>query len=247
MVSFADIRDGIGPRGKTFHSAPIPGLSTELSDDTSERGRYYTTPEGNVYPSVTTVLGRALDKSSLLQWKARVGEEEAKRVGNQAKTRGTAIHTLAERYLNNERDYLRGPLSSNKAVFGPMREVLDQHVDNIIGCEIPLYNDAHRTAGRIDLAAEYDGSPSVIDFKTSKRIKDKGHILSYFLQVGEYCNMLAARLIELGHQEMVAKLRGVLIIGVDGERAAQVFAMGHRETMAYSRKAAEIFSSRPAE
>ena len=71
----------------------------EMSADTSDKGRFYTTPSGAVLPSVTTVLS-VQDKSGLDAWRKRVGEAEANRVMNQAATRGTAVHQLAEDVLS---------------------------------------------------------------------------------------------------------------------------------------------------
>ena len=74
----------------------------ELESETTSEGRYYLTPKGVRLPSVTTVLGRKLDKTALLEWRAKVGEEEAKRITTKAASRGTAIHLIAEKYLLNQ-------------------------------------------------------------------------------------------------------------------------------------------------
>ena len=42
--------------------------------------RHYQTPTGEKYPSVTTVISAMSDKSALIAWRKRVGEEEANRV-----------------------------------------------------------------------------------------------------------------------------------------------------------------------
>jgi genome maintenance exonuclease 1 len=44
-------------------------------------------------------------------------------------------------------------------------------------------------AGRVDLIAEWDGVLSVIDFKTSKKIKKKEDIQDYFAQCTAYSGM----------------------------------------------------------
>ena len=64
--------------------------------------RQYRTPEGLLYPSVTTVLGAAADKSGLDAWRKAVGEEEANRVSARAARRGTAVHSLCEKLVLNE-------------------------------------------------------------------------------------------------------------------------------------------------
>jgi genome maintenance exonuclease 1 len=48
-------------------------------------------------------------------------------------------------------------------------------------------------AGRVDCIAEYDGKLSVIDFKTSKAIKDEKDIQEYFMQATAYAIMFQER------------------------------------------------------
>ena len=56
-------------------------------------------------PSVTTILAQTLPadkKNKLEEWKKSVGEEQANRIKNEAANRGTAIHTVLEKYLLGE-------------------------------------------------------------------------------------------------------------------------------------------------
>ena len=62
--------------------------------------RYYVTPEGKHYPSVTTVTG-LLNRVWLKKWKKAVGEEKANKISRKASTRGTRYHHLQEDFLNN--------------------------------------------------------------------------------------------------------------------------------------------------
>ena len=52
----------------------------ELPSETINDCRYYTTPTGEKYPSVTTVIGKYSDKRGLYEWRKRVGEAEANRI-----------------------------------------------------------------------------------------------------------------------------------------------------------------------
>jgi genome maintenance exonuclease 1 len=52
--------------------------------------------------------------------------------------------------------------------------------------EAKLYSDHLQVAGTVDCIAEYDGCLSVVDFKTSARIKEKTEISSYFIQCAAY-------------------------------------------------------------
>lgn len=163
--------------------------------------RHYQTPVGT-FKSVTTILGEKLDKSGLLAWKKRVGEEEAARVSTQASRRGTAIHNLAEAYLMNDENWKKGAMPVNLDTFSRIRPILDLNVGSVYGIEIPLYSARLKTAGTCDLLAGYCGINSVVDFKTSKRIKKEEDIEGYFLQAAAY-SWCAQELTELKFPQIV--------------------------------------------
>lgn len=150
--------------------------------------RYYVTPAGN-FKSVTTILGERLDKTWLTAWKNRVGEEEVSKVSTQAARRGTAIHELAESYLKNEPNWKRGAMPVNLETFSRIRPILDRNIGTIYGVEVPLYSARLKAAGTCDLLAGFNGINSVVDFKTSKRIKTEDDIESYFVQATAYAMM----------------------------------------------------------
>ncbi len=167
----------------------LPDLTAEMTD----RGRFYSTPEGKKYPSVTTILGAGGDHTWLDEWKERVGEEEVKRVSGQAARRGTAVHELAERYMLNDPHYTKGHMPSNIASFNYIKPFLDKHIGLIAGLELPLYSDFLRAAGRSDCIAKWDGIWSIVDFKTSKRAKTRDDIPNYFMQESCYAYMFFER------------------------------------------------------
>jgi len=71
---------------------------------TNSGGRKYLIPNGNLYyPSITTLLGN-LSKKAIMEWRDRIGHEEADRISRQAAGRGTAVHAVCENYVNNNPD-----------------------------------------------------------------------------------------------------------------------------------------------
>ena len=189
-MNFASLKSKQAKRGRYFRPQLLELPSIEAT--TTSEGRYYHTPEGDL-PSVTTVLGRKLDKSGLEAWRARVGEEEANRISTIATRRGSAIHDLAEKYLLDRDDYTTGAMPVNIATFETLRPILDSRVTDVKCIEGALWSNTLNTAGRVDLIASFDAIPSIIDFKTSKRIKTDSDILSYFLQATCYSMMLEER------------------------------------------------------
>jgi ATP-dependent exoDNAse (exonuclease V) beta subunit len=165
----------------------------ELSSETTDNGRFYTTPEGKRYPSVTTVLSKGTDQSWKDEWIARVGKEEAERISRKATTRGTAVHELVEQYLRNNPSYTKGHMPSNVMSFKKIQGFLDSHIGSIAGLEVPLYSDKLKVAGRVDCIAEWDSVWSIVDFKTSKKEKAKEDIHGYFLQCAAYAMMMFER------------------------------------------------------
>lgn len=69
-----------------------------------------------------------------------------------------------------------------------MRKLVDR-IDNIHCLETPLYSNFLQTAGTVDCIGEFDGKLSVIDFKTSSRVKGRDDIHNYFEQTAAYAVM----------------------------------------------------------
>jgi len=86
---------------RKFNHTPLDLGYEDLLAETASTGRTYVCPEGNRYPSITTVLS-ILSRDSIAKWRKKVGEEEANRVSHRASTRGTAVHDIVEKYLDNE-------------------------------------------------------------------------------------------------------------------------------------------------
>ena len=168
-----------------FNHVDMPVKLQELECETLPTGRTYLTPDGNKYPSITTVLGH-LSKAGIQAWRQRVGEEVANKISTQAATRGTAVHTLAEDYLNNEENWSKGAMPSNIFSFNQIKPILDNRVNNIWAQEVPLYSDKFKIAGRVDCIAEFDGELTIIDFKTARKPKEEKWIQNYFMQAAFY-------------------------------------------------------------
>lgn len=192
--------------------------------------RHYQTPVGT-FKSVTTILGEKLDKTGLLEWKERVGEVEAARVSGIAARRGTAIHALAEAYLMNDPNWKRGAMPVNLDTFSRIRPVLDRYIGSIYGVEIPLYSARLKAAGTCDLLAGFDGINSVVDFKTSKRVKREEDIEGYFLQATAY-SLMAEELTDLRFPQIA------IIMSVD-DAETQLFVKPRDQ---YVERVLEIFA-----
>lgn len=169
-------------------------LLPELSAETLPNGiRYYTTPDNNVYPSITTCLG-ILSEDAIKNWQNRIGIEKANTITEHAAERGTALHNILEAFLKNEPlIFPEDPNSRVRVMFNRMKRILLSKVDNILAQEVPLYSDSLGVAGRCDCIAEFNGILSIIDFKSAIKLKKEDWITSYFLQTTAYSLMLEER------------------------------------------------------
>lgn len=159
----------------------------EITDKTTNGKRWYTLPDGRSYPSITTVLGHE-EKPWLNEWKESLGKERAEAETERCADRGTAVHLMAERYLNNADNVMEDQEQQNIELFNQLRLQLKK-IDNIRAQEVPLYSDRLKVAGRVDLVAEYDGTLAIIDFKTSTNNKKDSMVQDYFLQCTAYAIM----------------------------------------------------------
>ena len=153
-------------------------------------GRRYVTLDGNAYPSVTTVLS-ILNEEKIAAWRAKVGEEKANQIGTQAANRGTAVHSIIEKYLHGEdtTDFMPHVQQSLQN----LKPLIDKHVTKVFATECPLYSDHLKLAGTCDAILEWDGVPTIVDWKTSRRPKKKTDIPNYFCQLAAYAVMREER------------------------------------------------------
>ena len=170
------------------HQKIVPSLIPKLKTKTINKNRFYVTPEGNEYPSITTVLS-IRNKKGLVEWRKRVGNDVANYVAGKAASRGTKVHHMCEDYLNNEdinhhqKDFLPW------CIFTQLKNKVLCNIDNIYAQECGLYSDKYKVAGRVDCIAEYNNVLSIIDFKTSTKERNDAWNENYYIQGSAYAEM----------------------------------------------------------
>ena len=158
---------------------------TEISTKTIDKKRYYVTPEGNKFISITTLLGHFKQKS-IAQWRKRVGEKEANRITAESSSNGTRMHSGLELYLDGKDHKQYVETKEEKNQFDCIKNHLDNYLQETWYQEVPLYSNQLGVAGRVDLIGLYKESPAIIDFKTSRKLKKKEWIEDYFMQATFY-------------------------------------------------------------
>ena len=151
--------------------------------------RYYKVPDEEEFlklVSITSITSH-FNKEIFINWRKRVGTEEADRITKRATSRGTDMHTLVEHHLKNEDLPKVQPISD--FLFKISKEKL-KNINNIHALEGSLYSKHLGIAGTVDCIAEYDGELAIIDFKTSAKPKPREWIEHYFVQCMAYGCML---------------------------------------------------------
>ena len=163
--------------------------SVSLPTETINGKRYYRTPDGKHYPSVTTVTGM-LNAKWIKKWRKSVGEEKANKISRKAAMRGTRYHQLQEDFLNNilTEERLKEATPLDLMMFNQTKE-LTSKLGDIYMLEGSMFSNELEMAGRVDCIAEFAGKVSVIDFKTSTKHKTPSKIKNYFLQETAYAKM----------------------------------------------------------
>ena len=160
-----------------------------IARETIDGVRYYKIPDEDEplrLVSITSITSH-FNKEIFINWRKKVGNEEADRVTKAATTRGTDMHTLTEYYLKNEKLPKVPPISD--FLFKISKKELSR-INQIHSLEGALYSKQLGIAGTVDCIAEHDGELAIIDFKTSKKPKPREWIEHYFVQAMGYGCML---------------------------------------------------------
>ena len=199
---------------KNFNKYTYPSLKrVDL-----EIGRHYLDSNNNPVPSVTTVLSAtSKSKDGIAQWRNRVGDAEADRIVKQSTDIGSSVHDSIEKYLNGDLwdifENTENEFIAKKIAHKFINDGL-KNITEIWGLEVGLVLD-NLYAGTADCIGEYNSTPTLIDFKTAKKIKKRDWIEDYFLQGCAYAN---------AHNVMFGSdIQQIVILMVDRDLVFQEF------------------------
>jgi ATP-dependent exoDNAse (exonuclease V) beta subunit len=201
---------------KIFNHVKLPSLDFDLKAETTDSGRLYATPTGEKYKSITTVLSNH-NKQGIMEWRDRVGAEEANKISSKAANRGTKVHKICEDYINNATNEFRlqTMMPDLKEMFFKIKPIIDEKLGDVYSQEQALYSHKLRIAGRVDLIGMWNGKLSVIDFKTSNKQKEEESIQNYFMQCTAYALMFS---------ELTGMwIDDIVVLIATGEGEAQIF------------------------
>jgi len=183
----------------------IEPIDFRLEQVTLEDIRYYVSPELGKVPSVSTVLKVMPEGVGLEKWKQRLKEEgiNPDQRLHYTSIRGTTIHYLITDYLANESNQKSPPLEfsgeEEKQLFEQlnrttefskecswsymifMEKFLRDHDLEAVknGLEFRVLSTKHKFAGTVDILGYLDGKLTIIDIKTSRKVREKHELQSW--------------------------------------------------------------------
>ena len=102
----------------------------------------------------------------------------------------------------------------NIQTFKDVQGVIDEGVTKVYQQEVPLYSKHLGVAGRVDCVGQWNGVDSVIDWKTSRKLKKKEWVSGYFMQCAAYAIMW---------EERTGMPIKQLVVCIAGDEGPQVF------------------------
>ena len=182
----------------------------EIKKESVNGKRLYACPDGNSVASVTTILDKTKDKTSLIEWRKRVGETKANEIATEAASIGTRMHKFLEDYVETGNWPSAGsnPYSqqANKMATTIKDKALSK-IDEIWGSEVQLYHPKIY-AGTTDLVGVFNGAESIMDFKQTNKPKKEEWVEEYKLQLTAYAlahNEIYGTNIQEGHVFMCSR------------------------------------------
>ncbi len=149
--------------------------------------RYYISPENNKLHSVTTILSATSDKTALEEWKKRIGEKKAAQETKDACAIGNLLHKYLENWIQGI-PTKTGTNHIHKLVNKMANQIINKGLSKVseYWCmeKTLFYEELY--AGTVDLIAVYDGIPTIIDYKNSKKIKKEEYLENYYCQLVAY-------------------------------------------------------------
>jgi ATP-dependent exoDNAse (exonuclease V) beta subunit len=154
---------------------------------------YTNTENGDVYTSVTTLIGAYKKKFDSDKWSKVVADRQGttqeqilnkwSEITTTAQARGTSVHLVMENYVKFnkiEKGYENLVDSFVKKTVGIMKP------DSNILSEELLYSHEYKLAGTADLVVENDDIFYILDFKTNKKFNFVNKYNEYFYEPIDY-------------------------------------------------------------
>ena len=170
-----------------FNHIKLPNCTLPVKKFNDDLGHWCIDENGEKFPIITTLL-KINSKKGIEIWRYKIGDKEADRISKNSMTSGTIMHKYCEHYLKNENFNILHSKYFEKdpyVLYNNLKPELNK-IDNISLQETFMFSKELEVCGTADVIGEYDGVPSVIDFKNSRKPKYPSQCKNYFQQLYAY-------------------------------------------------------------
>ncbi len=156
--------------------------------------RFYATEDGDMVPSVSTILDAYPKPAAFYQWLKDNTAEESERIKTEAGETGSMVHQLSEQYDLGETVSM---IDANGKIRYKAKEwsLFERYVawcrefnPEIVQTEFNIVSPKLGTGGTVDKEIILDDMNLMIDLKTSNQIND-----TYWMQLAAYAKMFEER------------------------------------------------------
>ena len=200
----------------------------------SDNHTVYINKNGKEVPSATTVL-KILNKPAVVRWANYLGFShlDVDNVLSDAAALGTLIHDLINSILSHSLIiYISNPEISDTTVFSYINRFkiwLNSNTVKPIFLEKSFTSDLF--GGTLDFYGEVNGKKTIIDFKTSKKIR-----VTMFFQLALYCVLLEER-------GFIVEQVGILLVNPKNKDEKYISRENLQEYIDFALKLVELFHS----
>lgn len=153
-------------------------------------GRFYEV-NGDLLPSVTTIIKATRtpkERDRLRKWQHKMdklhGADTAEQESSSARDRGNTIHKAIAQQLFSPTDEV--VVADELLPYWNSVRPIIKAIKNPCAIEHTVYHDTLKYAGTLDLIADWQEKSTIIDWKTSGRIKKLSWMSEAILQVVAY-------------------------------------------------------------
>lgn len=155
--------------------------------------QYYSSPQGLLYPSVTSILWATkplAQKQALFNWRDRLGQAEATRVTAEASTRGIRLHKYCQLVLEGQPT---GKITPKALPFWQSIQPALAEIRDVQYTEQLVCHSLYRYGGQLDAFATFQGvTNTLIEFKTATQPRSPERLTEHCLQTIAYAGALQA-------------------------------------------------------
>lgn len=195
---------------------------------------YYQTSKGKLYPSVTTILNAtAKGRNQVLEaWRARIGEDEARQIQEEALERGRLLHERIANYLTQKA--LEDCPNSIKPWRNSIKPILKKLSlpSDVQLVEGVVIHPELQYAGKLDCILKWENQWCIVDWKTAKTPPKESWLYRYKLQLAAYLGAANRTYIKNKTYNSLSINQVLLIVAIP-DRHAKLFLINALELEKY--------------